>query len=586
MDPIKVDFTGKGNSQKKEIVIPPERAVLKTILCILGTIVLAGLYYYLMMPPMNPKAMEFYMYIGLVLVTYIVLTLISTKALGKPEYLPYVKKHAVIPGIGIGVLVLVVVIGLVISSVFFRAHSYANLIDVKTGNFAKEIEKQDEKSYSNIPRLDEDAAANLATKALSSLNSINKVSQYTVYPMYTQINYRGTPVRVCTLQYANIIKWLTNRRDGLPGYTIINMADQTTQFVEMKKGMKFSPAEHFGRLLKRHLRFKYPTYIFGEPNFQIKDDNTPVWLYPVVNKTIGLFGGTDIVSAILVDPITGDCTEYSLNDLKTEKDLMWIDRVFSSDLLLQQYNYYGKYAGGFWNSILGQKNVKITTEGFNYIAKDDDVFLYTGVTSITSDQSIIGFILINQRTKDAEFYPVTGTTEQAAMLAAEGKVKAYNYTASFPLLINVSDQPTFFMALKDNNQVNQKFAMVNVQQFNKIFVVGDNLADCLTQYLNALEAAGIKTDIDPDKINNGDGNKNPDTEKTKTVTGTIEDIRSAVIGGDTYYYIKIAKDPTYYSIEASKAVDVIILNTGAKITVTFEAKEGKIIPAESVTTVK
>jgi hypothetical protein len=587
MDPIKVDFTGKSGSKKKEIVIPPEKAVLKVIICIIGTIVLAGLYYYLFLPPFNPKAMEFYMYIGAVFATYIALTMFTTKAMAKPEYIPYVKKQAVVPGIAIGVLAVVVVVGLIISSVLFRAHSYSKLIPVNTnGVFAQDIEKQNADSYSNIPRLDEDAAANLATKALSNLSTLGKVSQFTVYPLYTQINYKGVPVRVATLQYANIIKWLTNRSQGLPGYTIIDMANQTTKFVVLKEGMKYSPAEHFGRLLKRHLRFQYPTYMFADPNFQIDDTGKPYWLTARFDKTIGIFGGTTVIGAVLTNPINGESKYYTLEQYRNDPSLKWVDRVFSSDLLIQQFNYFGKYSGGFWNSILGQKNVISTTDGYNYIAKDDDVFLYTGVTSITSDQSIIGFILINMRTQAATMYKVAGTTEQAAMSAAEGKVKAYAYTASFPLLINVSNQPTYFMALKDDNMVNQKFAMVNVQQFNKIFVVGDSLADCLTQYLNALTAAGIKTDINPDDLNNGTDNNNPVDTKTKTVTGAIEDIRTAVLGGETYYYIKIVKDPVYYSIAASKAEAVIILNTGNKITVTFTAAAGNIIPADSVKVVK
>ncbi len=588
MDPIKVDFTNKGSSKKKEIIIPPERAALKIIICIFGTLVLAALYYYLMLPPMNPKAMEFYFYFGAIFATYIALTLITTKAMAKPEYIPYVKKQAIIPGVAIGALVLVVLVGLVISSVFFRAHSYSKLIPVNTeGVFTEDVEKQNAQSYSNIPRLDEAAAANLATKALSNLNDLNKVSQFTVYPLYTQINYKGTPVRVSTLQYANIIKWLTNRSEGLPGYTIIDMANQTTQFVEVKEGMKYSPAEHFGRLLKRQIRFQYPAYLFADPNFQIKDDGTPVWLTARLDKTIGVFGGTTVIGAVLTNPIDGTSEYYKLDDLRNKPELQWIDRVFSSELLVQQFNYFGKYSGGFWNSILGQKDVRITTDGYNYIAKDDDVFLYTGVTSITSDQSIIGFILINMRTQAATLYKVTGTTEQAAMTTAEGKVAAYKYTASFPLLINVSNQPTYFMALKDDNMVNQKFAMVNVQQFNKIFVVGDSLADCLTQYLTALETAGIIIDINVDDIKDSDNNGQPE-EKTETVTGVVSEIRTAVIGGESWYYIKLVGSDTYYSIAASKAADAIILNTNDNVTVTFTVAAGtsKIIPADTLAVVK
>ena len=184
-------------------------------------------------------------------------------------------------------------------------------------------------------------------------------------------------------------------------------------------------------------------------------------------------------------------------------------------------------------------------------------------------------------------YKVSGTTEQAAMTTAEGKVAAYKYVASFPLLINVSNQPTYFLALKDDNQVNQKFAMVNVQQFNKIFVVGDSLADCLTQYLTAMETAGIDIDINVNDIKDSDNNGQPE-QKTETVTGVVAEIRTAVIGGESWYYIKLTGSDIYYSIAASKAADAIILNTNDNVTVTFTVAAGtsKIIPADTLAVVK
>lgn len=596
MDPIKVDFTGKGANRKKEIIIPPEKAGLKTALCVLGTLVLGALYYYLMLPPMNPKDMEFYMFFGAIFATYVALTVVITKAMAKPEYIPYVKKQAIIPGIAIGLLALVVVVGLAASSTFFRAKSYSQIIEVDdTGKFADKIDRQDAKSYSNIPRLDELAAANIASRALSDLEKIGKVSQFTVYPLFTQINYKDNPVRVATLQYADIVKWFTNRTEGLPGYTIIDMADQTTEFVELKEigqePIRYSPVDHFGRLLKRHLRFKYPTLIFDEPTFEIDDEGTPYWICAVLDKTIGLFGGADVTGAVLVksNDIKGECRYYTLDELKTDPSIQWIDRIFSSELLVQQYNYYGKYQNGFWNSILGQKAVFITTEGFNYIAQDDDVYMYTGVTSITSDESITGFVLINQRTKDATFYRVSGAKEQSAMSVAQGKVKDKAYVASFPLLINVSGEPTYFMALKDNDQVNQQFAMVNVRNFNKLFVVGDDLADCLAQYNKLLSEADIKVDIDVSDIERpGNDSKDPVEVKTETVTGPVAEIRTAVIGGESWYYIRLVDGDVFYSIAASKAADAIIMSTDDNIMVTFTVVEGtgRIVKADTVQVVK
>ena len=585
MDPIKVDFGSRGKNRKKEIIIPPEKAVLKIIISVVGTLLLSALYYYLMLPPINLKAPEFYMFIAAVFAIYIVLTGLTTKAMAKPEYIPYLKKHSIIPVIAILLVGIVVGLGFAVSSVFFRAKKYSEIMPVnENGVFSTEIEKQDAKTYSNIPRLDEPAAANLANRALSTLSNLGKVSQFTVYPEYPQINYKGEPVRVATLDYANIIKWFTNRKEGFPGYIVINMATQKTEFEEFKEPMMYSPAEHLGRLLKRKLRFDYPTYIFGNPVFELDEDSNAFWICPVMDKTIGMFGGVDVKGMVLLNPNNGTSVYYDLETVKNADDLRWIDRLYSSELLIQQYNYHGKYNGGFWNSILGQKNVYMTTEGNSIIAKDDDVYLYTGVTSVTSDKSIIGFILINQRTKAATYYRVAGAMESTAMETAQGMVQDLGYTAAFPLLINVGDQPTYFMALKDSEQVNQRFAMIDVEKYNTIKVVGDSLTDCLEQYLKALTAAGMNVEFNVDDIQEGGESGEVKPDEVKTVTGTVAEIRTAVMGGESWYFIKLAGGDVYYSVSASKAKDAIILNNGQNVTVTFAAVEssGRIIEVDSL----
>ena len=445
MDPIKVDFSKK-NSGKKEIVIPPEKAALKTVISILCTLVFAVVAFYVMMPAINVKAYDFYLYIGMVAASYVVFNGLFANVMAKPEYIPYVKKHAIVPGVIICILVVAVGIGYLVSSEFFRASSYSEIIGVRTdSNFSEEIPEEDAGSFSVIPKLDEDAAAQLATRALGVLEEKGYVSQFAVYPQYTQINYKDTPVRVAPLKYDNIIKWFTNTKNGLPGYVVIDMANESTQLVEVENGIKYSPAEHFNKLLKRHLRFEYPTYMFAEATFEIDDEGNPYWICARVDNTIGLFGGKDVIGAVVVkaDSATGESAYYSIDEIKSEASLQWLDRIYDSDLLVQQYNFYGKYQDGFWNSILGQKGVITTTANYNYLAKDDDVWMYTGVTSVTSDQSITGFVLINQRTKEAVYYRVTGGTEYSAQQAAEGRVKDLGYSATFPcFLISAVNPPT------------------------------------------------------------------------------------------------------------------------------------------------
>ena len=591
MDPIKVDFSKKGGG-KKEIVIPPEKAALKIVISILATLVTAAVAFYVMLPPLNFKAYEFYLYLGIIVLAYAVFSALLSGVISKPEYMPYFKRQMIVPGVIVAVLLVVVGIGYLVSSPFFRAEAYSNIIEVRTdSNFAEEIDKQDAESFSNIPKLDEGVAATLAPRALGNLAEKGYVSQFSVYPLYTQINYKGTPVRVVPLQYSNIIKWFTNRSEGLPGYIVIDMANEVTTLKELDNGIKYSPAEHFGRLLKRHLRMNYPTYLFGNPSFEIDDEGNPYWICARLDKTIGLFGGTDVVGIVIVDAVSGETEYVAIDNVKSDPKYQWIDRVYDSDLLVEQYNYYGRYQKGFWNSVLGQEDVYVTTEDYSYIAQDDDVYMYTGVTSVTSDQSITGFVLINQRTKESVYYSVAGAKEQSAQASAEGldEIKAAGYQATFPLLLNIGGEPTYFMALKDvradGSQIIQSYALINVKQYTKIKVYGKTLAECLSKYIAQLEANGIKVDIDADKVvdpsTDGDGSTGTKVE-TKTVTGKIADIRTQVVAGETCYYIKLVGSDVYYSISASKSESAVILNANDTVTIKYVVKDGAIIPANEI----
>lgn len=587
MDPIKVDFSKKDGGRKKDVVIPPEKAALKIMLSLLCSAVFAGILFYFMLPALNFKSYDLYIYLGAIVASYVVFNALFSNVFGKPEYVPYVKRRAIVPGIIIAVLLVAVGIGYLVSCEFFRASSYSKIISVDTdSNFSEDIEEQTADSFSEIPKLDEDTAAQLAARALGALKDIGSVSQFTIAPENSQINYQGKPYRVVPLQYADIIKWLVNTREGFPGYVMVNMADESTNFVELKDGsIRYSAYEHFNKLLKRHLRFEFPTYLFADATFEVNDDGDPFWICARLDKTIGLFGGTDVIGIVLVDAVSGECIEYSMDQLKDDPNLQWIDRVYDSDLIVQQYNYYGKYQKGFWNSLLGQKDVIKTTDGYNYIAKNDDVWMYTGVTSVTSDQSIIGFVLVNQRTKEADFYNVTGGTEYSAQQAAEGRVMDLGYTATFPLLLNIGGEPTYFLSLKDpKNQIVQQYALINVANYNnnKMGVTGTDLSKCLASYIESLKEKGITVDINPDDVVTPGTNedKTPDTSKL-TASGTIADIRTAVMGGESYYYIKLDSNEAYFAIAASKDEGVVILNRGDSVTVTY-SDEGSIINADSI----
>ena len=589
MEPIKVDFTGgngagKGRGSGKDAYLTPSKSGLKTVISVIGTLIGAVVAYYFMLPPLNFKSTELYFFLGVVAAIYVVLQALLSGVLVKPEYTKYVKKQAVVPGIIIGALVVIVGVGMLFSSVVFRASSYSKLIDVSEDKtFSKDITQADFKS---VPVLDTAASAALATRTLGDLASINKESQFEVAPQFTQINYKNSPVRVGTLAYGDIFKWFKNTGEGMPGYIIVDMVTQKTEFVMLKQGdyIRYSTEEHFSKYLMRHVRFAYPTYIFDVPHFEIDEEGRPFWLCPVLDKTIGLFGGTDVKGIVIVDAISGECNEYSLDTIKNDKSFQWIDGIYSNDLLVEQYNYYGKYSGGFINSIIGQEGVRVATEGSNFLALNDDVYMYTGVTSVSNDQAIIGFVLVNMRTKEANFYEVSGAKEYSAMSSAEGQVQNYKWTATFPILLNISGQPTYFMSLKDDASLVKHYAMVNVQNY-QVVATGKTIAECTENYANLLAQSNVNIKVDIDKIKddtdkNGQNADEKPSVSTVTVKGVVADIRTAVMGGESYYFVKLEKGKTYYKVSASSNEAVVILNIGDSVSFTYvKGAGGNVIEA-------
>ena len=583
MDPINVDFGNKSVMPQT----PKGSTVKKVIVSLLLTVVLGAVLYYIMLPALNFKALELYIYIGILIMAYIGIFGILSQAYFRPEYMEYAKSKAKVPIVLILILATFVGIGYLTGVEFFRARDYAELIDVKEGDFAEEIEEVD---FQSVPRLDKDSSNMIATRALGELSDY--VSQFVVNSYYsTQINYKGTPVRVQSLDYGDVFKWLKNTKEGIPAYIIVDMTTQKAETVRLDEGMKYSPAEHFNEYLIRHVRFKYPSLMLGDPSFEIDETGRPFWIVPVLDKTIGLFGGTDVQGAIIVDSINGDTTLVSTSldgttklptdKFVTDKEFQWLDQVYSATIVNQQYNYYGKYNNGFINSLIGQENVRVTSQGYNYLALNDDVYMYTGVTSISSDQSIIGFVLINQRTKEAVYYQQPGALEETARTSAQGKVQQYSYRATFPILLNVSGEPTYFMALKDASELVKMYAMVNVEQ-STIVGVGTSLAECTESYAAELQKNGVNVNVDVDSMGE---EETPDAPKDETVevAGEVQEIRSVITGGETYFYIKLTDNVSYYKVAVKDAEKIVILNVGDKITFTVNKNAtGEIVPVVSV----
>lgn len=500
------------------------------------TVIIALISEYALLIPLNPRSPQFILYFSFLLLIFNGVYFIFNRGFNK------IMKYSLILA---GILIVLIPVGTFISSPIFNAKSYQKqLVLDKKADFYKDNKTI---SYESIPVVDRESAIRLGDRRMGEM--VDYVSQFEVDQSYEQINYKDNPYRVTPLEYSDLIKWFTNHGDGLPAYIRVNMVSQESEVVKLKEGMKYSKSDHFGRRIERHLRANYPSLMFDTLAFEINDDGIPYWIAPVYEYKIGLFGGKDIVGAVLVNAINGDHDYY---DIKKVPE--WVDRVYPSNLILTQLENYGKYTNGYLNTLLSQKGVLQPTDGYNYIAINDDVYLYTGLTSVSKDASNVGFAMINLRTKDGKFYNISGAEEYSAMSSAEGEVQNLKYKATFPILINAGGHPTYFLSLKDDANLVKKYAFVSVENY-QLVATGDSVAQAEQAYYALLESNGKKT-------NAGDF-------KTNKLTGIISEINEAVVDGNSTYYFKIEGNDTIFIGDISLSDHFPLAKVGDNVTVEF-----------------
>ena len=535
---------------------------LKAIICV----VILAVSYWFMLPPVNLRSADFWSFVCYSIVVIMIVSACSDVFLavkramqGKKERTSFKTRFKNFSApIKIGVLCIGVIIALSLLATFigseiFNAKAYNNLLTMTDGDFVGDVA---EISREQIPVVDRDTASRLGQRKLGEMADL--VSQFEIMQDYTQINYLGKPVRVTPLAYGDVIKWLNNQKQGIPAYITVDMTTQDTALVRLEKGMRFSESEYFMRNIHRYLRFKYPTKIFDDISFEIDESGTPYFVAPTVTYRIGLWSGKDISGAVLVNAITGESGYFDVADIPS-----WVDQVFSSDLIIEQLIYNGKYRSGLFNSIFGQKGVLQPTAGYNYLAINDDVWLYTGITSVTSDESNVGFVLCNLRTKETKFYAIPGAEEYSAMSSAEGQVQHLGYRSTFPILLNISNRPIYFMSLKDDAGLVKMYAFVDVQQYH-IVGTGNTVSEAQADYFAKLAGENIPTE---------------ETETT-LVYGTISKIGNAVVDGNTVYYVKLGNDNTLYSIPIKLLPELSIMHEGEQLTIEL-GRNGNVISAKA-----
>ncbi len=528
--------------------------ITKIIISVVGGTLLSGGLYYLILPPVNVHSPLFWVYLTVAFAFYLAPFLFKakkaqTKKNGKTNNSANISLNMVPAIIVIAPAAIAILCGIA-SSEMFNAEKYASVIEVKDAVFEEDMKETSD--VTNIALMDSESAKIFGNRTLGKLSDV--VSQYEVSERYTQINYGGTPKKVSNLEYAGFFKWLNNKDSGIPGYVLVDPVENDGEYVSLDKPLKYVESAYFGENLIRKLRFDHPTKIFDFISFEIDEEGNPYYIVSCVSANAGLFGAMDVNEVIIFDPVSGDSSIYALSDVPS-----WVDAVFSGDLAEEKYNWHGMLSGGYINSVIGNKGCKQTTDDYGYIVIGDDVWYFTGVTSVTNDESNIGFIISNARTGEYKYYPVVGAEEYSAMKSAEGQVQNMGYKASFPSLINVSGTATYIMVLKDDGGYVKLYALVNVENVNLV-ATGSTRGDVMKAYKKLLSDKGI---------GNGPDIGNSDDARAEFNVTRITD---AVIDGNTYYYIS-GDDGYTYKCRVADIESIVLTNVGDHMNVVYRSSE-------------
>lgn len=435
-----------------------------------------------------------------------------------------------------------------LSSEMLNAGRYHDQIQITSSN---EFNAQfDAIQLEKIPLVDQNTAQQLGDKQIGRVQGLG--SQFDINDEYILINQKDNVYRVSPLEYQDSIKWFQNREKGIPGYVRVNVADASdVRLIELSEGIKYAPSAFLSEDLMRHVRFKYRTEIFDATSFEIDDEDNPFYVISVIEPEIGWFGGWDTSSVITVDAVNGDMQKYAIEEMPA-----WVDRAQSARIAWYQIDNWGYYVNGWINTLFGQKDMIQTTDGFNYVSIDGQTHIFSGLTSVGTDRSIVGFALINLRTKEASYIQIGGADELSAMNSATGQVQHLNYESTFPVLLNVDGFPTYFMALKDYEGLVKLYAMVSVQDY-AVVGVGASVEEARLTYLKQLKEGGQIVDLPIDAF---------------SAEGIVLDIKEVVLDGTSVYYLMLEGQSGLFIVSSKTSVEASFTKIGDNIALSYQKR--------------
>lgn len=422
------------------------------------------------------------------------------------------------------VLLIILLTGFIGTPLFGGLNAYRSRVTIPESSTISDIEPFEP---TQVQIIDKNIAMSLADRVFGEMGA-EVVSQYKISNNYSSCVVNNRMYRVTPAEYSGFIKWLSTNSDGTPGFISVDVTTGETKFHELKEGLKYTQKAYFFKNLKFKLRLSYPTFIFGQTKFEVDDNFNPYWVSEVLSyKFVGK--AVDVKGIVVTDPISGKSNYYDVKDVPS-----WVDNVYSASMVCDQYNDYGRLINGLFN--FSQKGITATTDDYAYLQKDGHLWMYTGITSVGNDESNVGFIYVDLQNKDMIYVVSAGAEEYSARASAEGALQEKGYRAVFPTMVNINNEPVYFMGLKDDAGLVKAYAFVSYKNYQKVGI-GSTVNEALKNYND-------QHIVDSDKI------------EDKVIT--VKEIATAVIDGNSQYFIKTTNDEYYHcSIDASDALPFI-----------------------------
>lgn len=460
-----------------------------------------------------------------------------------------------------GLMLYLLVVPLLTSLPMFRSSAYQKLIGkVENGDDLKNHIAPI--SLDKIRVVDEELAMLLGEKIIGSqpsLGSQAEIGEFTIQKVNDELYW------VAPLLHTGFFKWYNNS-EGTPGYVMVSATNERdVKLIQNINGkplkIKYQPSAYFGSRIDRHVYFNgYATTGLEDFNFEIDDAGNPYWIVTKYKKTIG-FAGNDATGVLTVDAQTGEIKEYNIDNTP-----LWVDRIQPISFVEEQLNDWGEYVHGYWN--FSNENKLQTTEGLTLVyGENHKSYWYTGLSSVGKEESTVGFVLVDTRTKETTYYKQSGATEYAAQSSAEGKVQEKGYHASLPIPYVINNIPTYVMTLKDDGGLVKMFAMVSISDYT-IVGVGNTMRETLMAYKNVYNMAD--NGINPESI----------TSK-KSLKSVVTRISSDVKNGNSFYYFTVKDYPNIFVGSSQLSNELPVTVVGDTISISFDVDLEEVIDVSS-----